>query len=280
MKMPFSLLPFPASQFNHKIDKNILKAKAYLKIIELAGFSQIIRAIVSKSIVLLRVKSPGCRFPFMLRFFSSDIETFEQIFMSDGYDFLVEKQPSVIVDAGANIGLASIYFANRYPEAKIIAIEPEKSNFDVLKENCAPYVNIIPLQAALWHLNEEIDLVDPGRGNWGFITQNKEIWQNPSETPQGAICHTVRAITVDRLMDEYALDRINILKIDIECAEKEVFSNTASWIEKVDSIVIELHDWITPGCADSFDNGAPGFDQEWLQGENVIRTRRNCLKKQ
>jgi len=197
--------------------------------------------------------------------------------VSNEYDFLVETQPRVIIDAGANIGLASIYFANRYPEAKIIAIEPEKSSFELLKENVAPYANIFPLQAALWHKNEEIDLVDPGRGKWGFTTQNKESEKNPSEPLQDAICHTVKAITVDRLMDEYALDRINILKIDIEGAEKEVFSSTASWIDKVDSIVIELHDFIRPGCHDSFYQGAKGFDHEWLQGENVILTKGNWL---
>jgi FkbM family methyltransferase len=251
----------------------------YLRIAGLAGLAQVIMATAMKSGALLRIKRSDCRFPFTLRFPSSDIDTFEQIFVGNEYDFLVETQPRVIVDAGANIGLASIYFANRYPEAKIIAIEPEQSNFELLRENVAPYANIIPLQAALWHKNEEIDLIDPGRGKWGFMTQNKESEPNPATTSPDAICHTVKAVTVDRLMDEYALDRINILKIDIEGAEKEVFSNTASWIDKMDSIVIELHDYLRPGCLDSFYHGAKGFDHEWLQGENVILTRGNWLTK-
>ncbi len=260
-----------------KVINYISRAMFYLKIAGLAGLAQVIMATFRKSVALLRINRSDCRFPFTLRFPSSDIDTFEQIFVGNEYDFLTETQPRVIVDAGANIGLASIYFANKYPEVKIIAIEPEQSNFELLKENVAPYANIIPHQAALWHKNEEIDLVDPGRGKWGFMTQNKESEKNPSETPQSAICHTVKAVTVDRLMDEYALDRINILKIDIEGAEKEVFSNTASWIDKVDSVVIELHDRIRPGCLDSFYNGAKGFDHEWLQGENVILTKGNWL---
>ena len=64
-------------------------------------------------------------------------------------------------------GFASIYFANKYPGAKIIAIEPEQSNFELLKDNIAPYPNIIPIQAALWHKNEEINLIDPGLGKSG-----------------------------------------------------------------------------------------------------------------
>lgn len=43
-------------------------------------------------------------------------------------------RPRVIVDAGANIGLASLFFANKYADAKIIAIEPEEHNFKILKK--------------------------------------------------------------------------------------------------------------------------------------------------
>jgi hypothetical protein len=41
---------------------------------------------------------------------------------------------------------------------------PEQSNFELLKENIAPYPNVIPVQAALWHKNEEINLVTQ---DWG-----------------------------------------------------------------------------------------------------------------
>ena len=255
----------------------ISRSRLYLKISGFHGFSRAVIATIFKFPTVIDINRTYCRFPFRLRFTSSDIDAFEQIFVGNEYDFLVETQPKVIVDAGANIGLTSIYFANRYPEAKIIAIEPEQSNFELLKENVAPYANIIPLRAALWHKNEEIDLVDPGRGKWGFMTQNSESDPNPVATLPGSICHKVKAITVDRLMGEYKLDRINILKIDIEGAEKEVFSDTTSWIDKVDCIVVELHDRIRPGCVDSFCNGTKGFDHEWLQGEKVILTKGNWL---
>jgi len=263
-----------------RIIKYIRRAILYLQLAGLAGLYQVVRAKLTQSIALLRISRSGCRFPFRVRFPSSDLQTFEQIFVRAWYDFLVKTQPRVIIDGGANIGLASIYFANKYPDAKIIAIEPEQNNFELLRENVAPYANIIPLQAALWHVNEELDLLDPGRGQWGFVTQHKKITQDPVQTQPGTLCHTVQAITIDRLMDEFALDRINILKIDIEGAEKEVFSHTAAWIDKVDSVVIELYDALRPGCVDSFYNGSAGFDQEWWQGENLIRTRNNWLIQQ
>jgi len=225
------------------------------------------------STVLLNVNRQDCKFPFGLRVPSSDVQTYEQVFINQEYDFLVETQPITIVDAGANIGLASIYFANKYPSAKIIAIEPEESNFKLLRENVAPYINIIPVQAALWHKNEEINLVDPGLGKWGFMTEE----QDASENPLGVFCHPVMAMTIDKIIDDYELDKIDILKVDIEGAEREVFGDTLSWIEKVDALIIELHERMKPGCNHSFYNGSNGFDNEWHQGENVYLSRGKCL---
>ena len=262
-----------------KIIRYLGRLQQYLTMVGLLGLLQIIITKAKNSTTLLRVDRSDCQHHFTLRYPSTDIRTFEQIFMYGAYDFLVETQPNVIVDAGANIGLASIYLANRFPNAKIISLEPEIDNFELLKINVAPYPNIIPLQVALWHKNEEICLMDSGRGKWGFVVRSKEGKQQSPETPQNDMHHTVMAVTVDKLMEKYELDRINILKIDIEGAEKEVFSDSTPWIDKIDSLIIELHEFLRPGCNHSFYNGSDGFDQEWLQGENVIRTRVNWLKK-
>jgi len=213
--------------------------------------------------------------PLQLRVFTSDILTYIQIFVLKEYDFAVNKMPNVIVDAGANIGLASIYFANKFPNAKIIAIEPEKSNFAILKENVAHYPNIVPLQAALWHENKEIHLIDPGFGKWGFMTESKNI----SLKAKNKTCHAIMGITVDKLIQDYELEKIDILKIDIEGAEKEVFTNTSAWIGKVEALIVELHDYMKSGCKRSFYAGTHGFDNEWKQGENIYLVRGDCLQK-
>ena len=87
------------------------------------------------------------------------------------------------------------------------------------------------------------------------------------------ICHTVMGMTIDKIMKDYSLAKIDILKVDIEGAEKEVFSETSSWIEKVDSIIIELHERMKVGCNRSFYCGSNGFENEWIQGENVYLSR-------
>tara|TARA_R110001599_G_C12253726_1_gene659852 strand:- start:1108 stop:1854 length:747 start_codon:yes stop_codon:yes gene_type:complete len=216
------------------------------------------------------------KYPFILRNNSSDVPTFRQIFIDNEYNFNVTKPPEVLIDAGANIGLASIYFSNKYPNAQIISIEPEESNFQLLKSNTASYKNIIPIQAALWSENGKVNLLDPGLGHWGFMTGST----NTAGNSFGSQCHEVKSVTVDRIIEDYGLDNIDILKIDIEGAEKEVFRDTSAWILKVNSLIIELHERMKQGCNRSFYNGSNGFDNEWKQGENIYLTRREYLTKQ
>jgi len=223
----------------------------------------------------ITINKKGYKHPFQLRPFTSDILTYLQIFLLKEYKFSIHHPPKVIVDAGANIGLAAIYFANQYPTAKIIAIEPEQSNFVLLKKNLAAYSNIIPVQAALWHKNEEIYLTDPGLGKWGFMTASKDTLAHSSAKTR----HTVLGVTIDKLMQTYELETIDILKMDIEGAEKEVFSDPSAWIEKVNTLIIELHEGMKAGCKHSFYQGAKGFDKQWKRGENIYLTKNNCVSK-
>ena len=215
------------------------------------------------------------KFPFIVRNQTSDVETFEQIFIRQEYNFVAKKPPEVVVDAGANVGYASIFFASKYPDAKIIAIEPEESNFQLLRKNAAPYKNIIPVQAALWNENGEINIIDPGLGNWGFMTAKEKNKENSTSN----FCRKVKSITVDKIINDYGVDKIDIFKIDIEGAEKEVFSDSSAWIGKVNGLIIELHERMKPGCNRSFYNGSNGFDDEWQRGENVYLSRDKYLMK-
>ena len=222
---------------------------------------------------LMKVERKEIISPFYLRMRTSDIPTFDQVFIQQAYNFDVIREPKVIVDAGANIGLPSIYFANKSPDSKIIALEPEHSNFKLLEMNVSVYPNVIPVHAALWHQNEEINLVDPGFGKWGFMTESK----NAPAKLAGKYCNSVQALTVDKVMQNYNLEVIDILKLDIEGAEKEVFGDSSSWIESVDSIIVELHESLKTGCKRSFYNGSNGFADEWEQGEDMYLTKGNCI---
>lgn len=253
----------------------ISSIKYYYSRFGASGVISAIKAKLGSSNDLMKVERKEIKNPFYLRLKTSDIPTFDQVFIQQEYDFDTVRTPKVIVDAGANIGLASIYFANKYPDAKIIALEPEQSNFKLLEVNVSVYPNIIPVHAALWNKSEKINLVDPGLGKWGFMTEVK----NTSDGLLGNTCHEVEAMTVDKIMQTFNLEKIDILKMDIEGAEKEVFSDSSLWIEKVDSLIVELHDRMKAGCSRSFYNGSNGFSGEWTQGENVYLSRDNFLIK-
>jgi FkbM family methyltransferase len=155
------------------------------------------------------------------------------------------------VDAGAHIGMASILFALKYPHARIIAIEPESSNFAALVRNTAPYKTITPIQAALWQEDGEVTLGPSNAHPKGAF----QIVENGRQR--------VRAIKMDTLMRETGIASIDLLKVDIEGAEIEVFQS-CSWIKSVRVIAIELHDRVRPGCSSVVKNAARGlrFDQQ------------------
>jgi FkbM family methyltransferase len=172
------------------------------------------------------------------------------------------------VDAGAHIGIASVWFANRFPNARIIAVEPENENFELLTLNVAPYPNIEPVHAALWDTDTPLDVVDPGLGTWGFMT--KRVNETSSF---GLHRHRVAGLTIDSLMRDYKLEHIDVLKVDIEGAEREVFRKPGAWLEQTDFIIAELHERLKVGCNRAFYRATTGFEQEWFRGESVYIAR-------
>jgi FkbM family methyltransferase len=198
-----------------------------------------------------------------LRLRITDAAVFEEIIVADEYSFVPERASLTIIDAGVNIGMASVYFANAFQDATIVAIEAAASNFAMLRANTAPYPNIVPLHAALWH--EEVDLLleDPGDGEWGY--------QVRANATGGA---RVSGITIDRIMIDHGWDTIDVLKVDIEGAEREVFGHAESWIHRVGMIVIELRGpTVQEDMRQTVNAATSAFDIRWSQGEMVFMGR-------
>jgi len=179
---------------------------------------------------------------------TSDLACLEKVFIGQEYQLPAGLhpespfQPRLIVDAGANIGMATLYFAHAFPSAKIVAVEPETSNFELLRRNSAGIPNLSLKQAALWPSETTLQLADPMADNWSFSVQ-------PAVTDSP----TVPAVTLPQILAESGEDRIDLLKLDIEGAERELFSESCEeWLPKVGMIVIELHDRFASGCSEAF----------------------------
>ena len=246
--------------------KPIQKLQRYYSVLGLQGLATFLAAKIRGTHPIVKKRLAGIKYPVYVRAATTDLSVLMQVLIERHYDCELPLQPSVIVDAGANVGLSAVFFANKYPEARIVAIEPEPGNFKVLQQNVSAYPQIQPVEAALWSKDQPISLVDPGIGAHGFQT----VDQNPRNCERHAL---VQAFALDTIMECFGLKTIDILKIDIEGAEKEVLEHSAPWIDKVNVIMLELHDHLKPGCSHAFWRATAGFRPGPSRGEIVVRLR-------
>ena len=213
---------------------------------------------------------PGSRRPFFLRGGTADVMVFRQIFMERQYDVEVSPEPRLIIDAGAHIGCASVFFACRYPQATILAIEPEAANFEMLSRNAAPYHNIVPIRAAMWGRPDVLAIANPNDESWRFQTRQATA----------AEVDTVVGITIEELLRWTGAPLIDILKIDIEGAEKQLFSAPCDrWLGRVCAMFVELHDRFEPECGETLRRAtAPYGFVESQRGEDVILRRDRTME--
>jgi FkbM family methyltransferase len=208
------------------------------------------------------ISLPGLRHPISMRPQHSDKITFREIFIRKEYDIELPSSlnPTVIIDAGANIGFTSVFFANRFPDARIFSIEPDEENFRLLTTNTAPYSLITPLKSALWPINEQINILDKGHGNRGFMVEKSD---------HGI---SLPGVSLSQLMQDHEIKHIDILKIDIEGSEKEVFSfGYEHWLPVTKHLIIELHDRMKPGCSRAVFKAINTYDFSLsIRGENLI----------
>jgi FkbM family methyltransferase len=184
---------------------------------------------------LVQFDVPGWPGPVFLRAHTSDLSTFEQVFLAGELDHALPFEPTRIVDAGANIGFASIAFALRYPRAIVVAIEFEQANYDLLVRNARHWPAIRPLHAALRGRSERVAVRDEAAEACSFEAVAVET---------GGI----DGVTVGDVMQRFTWDTIDLLKLDIEGSELDVLDTASDWVADVRAVAVETHDRLRPGC--------------------------------
>ena len=177
------------------------------------------------------------------KFPSSDLELFNQVWGRDEYKKatdIVLLNPSkelIIIDAGANVGYTALFFYEVWPSARIYSIEPDGGNFSMLKRNIQlnNAFNIIPLEAGIWShaCNLRVDKSFRDNREWSF-----QVMQTNQDTG-------LKGMHILDVMKNYDLAEIDLLKIDIEGAEKYLFDGTeknANFLAKTKVLAIEIHD--------------------------------------
>jgi FkbM family methyltransferase len=173
--------------------------------------------------------------PYSLRY--SDLLTlcpqWRDIFIASSLTFETANASPRILDCGANIGLASLFFKRRYPAARITAFEADPAIAAMLEENVrrngAADVEVVA--AAVW-------------------TESGEVTFRPDGADSGAVASLAGAPGTDairvptvRLADRLAAERIDLLKLDIEGAETAVLADCAGALDNVNALLLEVHEF-------------------------------------
>ena len=220
----------------------------------------------------------------------SDICVIQQIYQNQDYDVkhwnqghkLIEYhnyqsmiRPSLIIDAGANIGASTVYFSNIFHNSRVFSIEPDDINWSLLQINTSQYGNIFNYHGALSNTDGEVSLIDPGRSDWGFMTvpinsiNSNKIRTVNSISPRTILAHPITKNTTPL-----------IFKIDIEGGEEFLFEGDTSWMSIFPLIIIELHDWMLPfsGSSSSFLKAVVKYNFDFVhRGENIFLFNRDIL---
>src|ERR671933_37792 len=154
-----------------KVSVLLSKIRKALKLARLLGVTQSIYVGVqqlrrAQEAVALKVR--GVRTPLFCRTSGSDIFGRWQVFGKRHLEIPLRDSPQLIVDGGANVGYSSIYFADRYPDARIIAVEPDPENCALFRKNCSAYPNIELIQGALWTSSTDLLIKTPTAESWAF----------------------------------------------------------------------------------------------------------------
>jgi len=191
-----------------------------------------------------------------------DFATMEEVILKEDYNLNINFNPSTIIDGGANIGLTSVFFANKYPQADIVAVEPEEGNFEMLMRNTKNYRSVRLIRAGIWNHSAILSIIDEGKGNNSFTVT--EIL-----SPQSG---SINAISIYDIMQQRNWETIDILKLDIEGAEKNVFeSDYEQWLPKVKLLIVELHDRMRSGCSETVFKAVSQYNfSNEIKGENHI----------
>jgi FkbM family methyltransferase len=155
------------------------------------------------------------------------------IFVQGALEFQAPSDSPRILDCGANVGLASLFFKRRYPAARITAYEADPALCVIAKANLAVNgaADVEIVNAALWTSAGRVTFRAEGTDS-GMI-----------DGLAGAVDGSAVEVASVRLRDILGTERIDLLKLDIEGAEDAVLADCEPVLSRIGAIVMDLHEF-------------------------------------
>jgi FkbM family methyltransferase len=185
-----------------------------------------------------QVRLKGIPAPFYVRLGTTDWYVFEEIFFDAVYAPLIEgagREVRQIIDLGANTGFSTRLWQITFPEARIIAVEPDSANLEMCRLNLpdegSGNRSALVVRACVSGVARKVSL-DRSRGSWRFTMHEAN----------GAVEELIEARTLQQIMYECGMEgTIDLIKCNIEGAEEEVFAHCAEWIGRVRRMAVQVH---------------------------------------
>jgi len=226
-----------------------------------------------------RYRVPGFAAPIYLRDSLADHSMFWQCLVRCQYDFRRFPQSErlfaryresvrrgtrpLIIDCGGNIGLATVWLATQFPDARVCTIEPERKNLEVLAMNVQSFGDrVTVLEGGVWGEKGELRIANPEAGSASFRVVTGSHAND-----------SIRAYTIDEICLMAGAEAPFIVKIDIEGAQASLFRSNTDWVGRAHLISLELDDWLLPwqGTSRNFFACISRYPFDYLLGgENLI----------
>jgi FkbM family methyltransferase len=156
-----------------------------------------------------------------------DLHSIREIWFQEAYRLPFEGPSGVLLDLGANIGMASLWLAKSYSFTQVIAVEADPQNAALARQNFE--LNGIAgeiVEAAIGPKDAVARFEFSELSNLGRLSENGSL---------------VRMISMDTVIRRFEVAKFALVKIDIEGGEQELFDGPTEWLARTDAIIIEFH---------------------------------------
>jgi FkbM family methyltransferase len=196
----------------------------------------------------------------------ADLFIHSEVFEHQYYRLALPHRPPTILDLGANIGLAAVYFARLFPDAALACVEPAPGNLRLLSRNLALNdVRATVMAAAVDASDRPLLLELQGRDYEHRIVEPSGRTSRPTLQVEG--------VSVPTILRRLFWDRIGLLKVDIEGHEDALFARDCEWLERVDAMSIEWHGEGGDACLASLAERFGFAEPQRLPGRIWLLTR-------